>query len=150
MLIQHIRNQGLIPFIKQFLKFGLVGVSNTLIALGVYYLLVYLGVHYIIANIAGFVVSVINAYYWNSKYVFKKGTNGRTKSFIKCFTAYGITFLLGTFLLYVFVDIAGISDKIAPILYLCVTIPINFFMNKLWAFKEQYDDIEKEDKKTIE
>lgn len=135
------QREKLTALIKQFLKFGIVGVSNTLISLGIYYLLVYLGIHYIIANIAGFIVSVINAYFWNSKYVFPKGSQDRVRSFIKCFTAYGFTFLLGTLLLYIMVDIIGISDKIAPIINLCVTVPINFVLNKLWAFrvKKQVD-----------
>jgi len=120
---------------KQFFKFGIVGISNTLISLAIYYLLVFLNVHYIIANTAGFIVSVINAYYWNSKYVFKKKTNDHKKSFAKVFLSYGSTFLFGTALLFIMVHSMGISDKIAPIINLCITIPINFFLNKLWAFK---------------
>ena len=135
----------LIALIKQFIKFGLVGVSNTLISLGVYYLLVFLGVHYILANVGAFIISVLNAYYWNSKYVFKKGVQDKKKSFIKCFAAYGIIFLLGSALLYLQVDIFGISDKIAPIINLFVTVPANFVLNKLWAFKEKKDETEADD-----
>lgn len=131
------RRRKFVALFKQFFKFSIVGISNTLISLGIYYLLVYLGVHYIIANIVGFIISVINAFYWNSKYVFPKGVKNRKKSFIKCFVAYGFTFLLGTLLLYLMVDIIGISDKIAPIINLCITVPINFILNKLWAFKEK-------------
>lgn len=131
-----IKREKLIPVIKQFFKFGIVGISNTLISLGVYYLLLLINVHYIVANIIAFLVSVLNAFYWNSKYVFPKGAQNRKKSFIKCFVAYGFTFLLGTLLLYLMVDRMGISDKIAPIINLCITVPINFVMNKLWAFKE--------------
>jgi putative flippase GtrA len=128
--------QELLALVKQFIKFGMVGVSNTLISLGAYYLLVYLGVHYIVANIAGFVVSVINAYFWNSKYVFPKGVQNRIQSFVKSFVSYGFTFLLSTLLLYIMVDVIDISDKIAPIINLCITVPVNFVLNKLWAFRE--------------
>jgi len=119
---------------KQFLKFGIVGVSNTLIALFIYYSLIFLNVHYIIANTAGFLVSVMNAYYWNSKYVFKKKSEGRNNSFVKSFLSYGSTFVLGTVFLFIMVHYLGISDKVAPILNLILTIPANFLLHKLWVF----------------
>ena len=37
----------------QFIKFAIVGCSNTLINLAVYYLLIYVGAHYIIAYTCG-------------------------------------------------------------------------------------------------
>jgi putative flippase GtrA len=122
-------------FTKQFIKFGIVGVSNTLIALAVYYVLIYLGIHYIIANVAAFVLSVCNAYFWNSRFVFSKKKGDGAKPFIKTFVAYGITFILSTGLLFLMVDIFGISEWLAPLLNLCVTIPVNFLLNKFWAFR---------------
>ncbi len=126
----------LFSFLKQFVKFGLVGISNTIISLVIYYILVYLNVHYIIANALGFAISVVNAYYWNSKYVFlDRSKQQHSKSFIKSFLSYFSTFLLGTALLFLMVNYFGISDKIAPIINLFITIPINFLLNKLWAFR---------------
>lgn len=124
-----------IPIIKQFIKFGLVGVSNTLISLGTYYLLYFCGVNYLIANTSGFIISVLNSYYWNNKYVFKKTQNGNLKPLIKTFMSYGVTFLLSTALLFVMVQCAKISEVVAPVITLVITIPINFIMNKFWAFK---------------
>lgn len=121
--------------IKQFIKFGLVGISNTLISLVTYYFLFFLGVNYLIANATGFVVSVLNSYYWNNKYVFCKTKNGHLIPLIKTFMSYGFTFILSTGLLFVMVQYAKISEIIAPIATLIITIPINFFMNKFWAFK---------------
>lgn len=126
---------NLMPTIKQFIKFGLVGVSNTLISLGTYYLLYFLGVNYLIANTFGFIISVLNSYYWNNKYVFKKTQEGHLKPLIKTFLSYGSTFLLSTVLLFVIVQYLGVSEIIAPIATLVITIPLNFVMNKFWAFK---------------
>ena len=56
----------------QFLRFGIVGISNTFIAYAIYAVLVLLHVHYLIANAAAFVAGVLNAFYWSNKYVFKK------------------------------------------------------------------------------
>ena len=55
--------------IAQFIKFGIVGLSNTLIAYLVYAVCIYIGLHYLLANVIAFAVSVLNAYYWSDRYV---------------------------------------------------------------------------------
>ena len=119
--------------IVQFIKFGIVGLSNTVIGLGSYYLFLYLGCHYMIANILSWILSVFNAFYWNSKYVFKT-TNTWLKALLKTYVSYGISFIIGAILLYILVEIVNISDIIAPVLVLLITIPLNFILNKLWTF----------------
>lgn len=128
-------------FIWQFIKFGLVGVSNTVVLYVTYYVLIKFNVQYIIANTIAYFVSVINAYIWNAKLVFKQSNNAKekekAKSAAKLFVSYTFTLFLGTILLYVWVDILGISKVIGPIINFPITIPINFFLNKLWAFKDK-------------
>lgn len=123
-------------FVKQFIKFGIVGVSNTAISLIIYYLFIFINKEfYILGNTVGFFVSVINAYYWNNKYVFKKSENGHAKPFIKTLVVYGTTFLLGTGFLYIMVNYWGVSEAIAPLINLLFTVPANFLLNKFWAFR---------------
>lgn len=59
----------------------------------------------------------------------------KKKGLIKVYISYGSTFLLSTGLLYLMVDIAGISEYIAPLINLCATVPLNFVLNKFWVFK---------------
>ena len=125
----------------QFIKFGIVGASNTLISLGVYYLCFNLfHMHYQLANLLGFVVSVTNAYYWNSRYVFNMGARRslgqHLRTYAKTVTAYGGTYLLSTALLWLWVDALGVSENIAPLINLCITIPLNFIINKCWTFRK--------------
>lgn len=123
----------------QFIKFGIVGLSNTFISLGVYWICYYLlNMHYQASNIIAFIISVTNAYYWNYKFVFNKkdsSSNNHAKSYIKVVCSYGTTFLLSTGLLYVWVDHFNISAGIAPLINLIITIPLNFLLNRFWAFK---------------
>ena len=148
----------------QFIKFAIVGLSNTIISQAVYTILVYFKMHYAPASFLGFFVSVINAYYWNQKFVFKKpegGLKGHLSTFCRTFTAYLGTYFLGLALLFLWIDVIHISnwmtpladlchkigfesfnekflgDTIAAILNLFFTVPINFVMNKFWAFKEK-------------
>ena len=122
----------------QFVKFAIVGCSNTLISLAVYYALIFPGVHYVAANAAGFVAGVCNAFYWNNKYVFKEKTETSTlRAFGKVFVSYGGSFLLSTLLITLLVEVLHVSEYIAPLLRLAVTVPLNFFLNKVWAFKDK-------------
>jgi len=138
--------------IIQFIKFGVVGVSNTFVHLAIYYLLLFLNVNYIIANSLGFIISVLNAYFWNNKFVFNKKKENNEKDTVKqtlkklakVYASYTFTFILSNILIYVWVDLLHISDKIAPIINSIITIPINFLMNKLWAFGKQGESKEKE------
>ncbi len=119
----------------QFVKFCVVGVSNTAISLAVYYIFILINPElYILGNAVGFVVSVLNSYFWNSTVVFKK-TDEKLKTVIKTFVAYGTNLLLGTALLYLFVDVLSISELVAPLLNLLITIPLNFILNKFWVMK---------------
>ncbi len=119
--------------IIQFIKFSIVGVSNTVIGLGSYYVFLYLDCHYMLANILSWIISVFNAFFWNSKYVFKT-TNTWFKALLKTYVSYGFSFVIGAIILYILVEIAKISDIIAPLLVLIITIPLNFILNKFWTY----------------
>lgn len=120
--------------IMQFIKFGIVGLANTAIGLAIYYGFLWLGVNYLMANTASWVISVFNAFYWNNKYVFKNESIW-ISSLLKTYVSYGFSFLLGSVLLYVFVEWCSISKILAPLFILIVTIPVNFLLNKFWTFR---------------
>lgn len=125
----------------QFMKFGMVGVSNTIISYGSYALLTYIGIPYVVANIIAFVVSVLNSFFWNNRYVFiKTGSEKRNPwlTLAKTFLAYGSTGLvLSNLLLILLVEKCDVNKYLAPLLILFVTIPLNFVINKFWAFKSK-------------
>ena len=123
----------------QFVKFGIVGVSNTLISYVSYLIFIFVVCHYVLASVLSFIVSVTNSFYWNNKYVFKekvKNSRSLLKTYARTFLAYASTgLLLANILLVLLVDVAGISEVIAPLINLIVTIPLNFVINKYWAFE---------------
>lgn len=120
----------------QFVKFCLVGVSNTAISLAIYYIFIAINKNlYILGNAVGFVVSVLNSYFWNSRFVFKK-QDEKSKTVIKTFIAYGTNLILGSLLLYLFIDVLHISEFVAPLINLIVTVPLNFVLNKFWVMKK--------------
>ncbi|NCC87170.1 MAG: GtrA family protein [Clostridia bacterium] len=129
-------NDNIKKTLIQFIKFGLVGVSNTAISLGVYYIFIYFNTSlYLLGYTVGFIVSVLNAYYLNNRFVFEKVEEGNAKPLIKTFISYGSTYLLGLLLMAIMVENLGVSENIAPLINLIITIPLNFLLNKFWAFK---------------
>jgi putative flippase GtrA len=137
--------------IKQLMKFGVVGLSNTAVTLGVYYLLIYLGVNYMISNIIGYFAGSINGYIWSKGWVFKEAKATVKSSVLKYYIVYGSSLILSTAVMYLWVNVLGISDKIAPILTLCITVPYNFIFQKIWAFREKKvnKDIDSENNKDM-
>lgn len=123
----------------QFVKFGLVGLSNTVISYATYYILLPFNCNKYVASVIGFVLSVVNAFYWNNSYVFKKEEKEERSTFaafVKLFMSYaGTGLLLHNVLLWFFTSICHISDYVAPVINLFITIPLNFILNKFWAFR---------------
>ena len=127
---------------KEFLQFGLVGVSNTIISYLLYVVTLLLvsksGVKfdYIIANIVSWLLSVLWSFYWNNKFVFKKEEGEKRNiwaALFKTYVSYGFTgLILNNILSVLWVSVLHISKMLAPIINLVISIPINFFMNKLW------------------
>ena len=123
----------------QFVKFGLVGVSNTLVSWICYYVILWIDDDlYMLGSLVGTVVSIANAFFWNDRFVFKGKDNdlkNRLKRLGKTYVSYGGTSLLSMLLLWIEVQLFGISKVIAPVVNLLITIPLNFLINKFWTFR---------------
>lgn len=139
--------------LEQFIKFCIVGVSNTALSYGLNVLVLFVldpfnvSWDFLAGNIIAFILSVLWSFYWNNKYVFNSKENRMLKEnkkiilckLIKTYIAYGFTgIVLCNILSYVWIYRFGVSKLIAPLINLTVSVPINFILNKLWAFKDNY------------
>ncbi len=127
--------------IIQFIKFGTVGAINTVLSYaitnGTYYLL---HLHEQISNIIAFVITVFISFMLNGRFVFTENKEERNfwKSLLKVYASYSITgVFLTAILLYIEEELLGIPHYIATLMNLVVTIPINFLLNKFWAYKDK-------------
>ena len=95
---------------------------------------------YVIANLIAFLLSVAWSFFWNSRFVFhtdSTGRYGKLKMLLKTYAAYAFTgILLNNILSWLWIEKLDISKYIVPLINLIISIPINFLMNKFWAFKE--------------
>lgn len=155
----------------QFIKFCIVGLSNTIICEGIYVVLLFLGVHYLAANIIGNLISILNAYYWSNKYVFKAEEGEQRvwwEVLLKTYATYGFSMVLSAGLLVFWLEIVKLEQFMGPILQLLngmgilgllsnlgisleakllaeilaaminliITIPLNYVINKYWAYRK--------------
>ncbi len=105
--------------IWQFLKFCLVGVSNVVVCEGIYVVLLFLGVHYLVANIIGNLISILNAYFWSNRFVFKAQEGERRvwwKVLAKTYASYGFSMALSAGLLVFWIEIVRLARFMEPVL----------------------------------
>lgn len=131
--------KGIVLF--QFIKFGLVGVTNTAVSYVIYALIIWLGGHYLLGSVVSFIISVAWSFLLNNRFVFRK-EDGETrvwwKALLKAYVSYAATGLvLVNILLYLWIDVFGVNQYLAFFLNLVLTIPANFLLNKLWAFRKE-------------
>ena len=103
---------------------------------------------YLIGSVLGFIISVLWSFFWNNKLVFNKDAEKRSiwKSLLKTYLSYAATgIVLANALLYIFVDLMGISKAVAPFVGLLITVPLNFVLNKYWAFRKEKKRITEKD-----
>lgn len=119
---------------KVFAKFGFVGIFNTLITISSYIVLVHFGVYYIVANIIGYILGLINSFYWNKNWVFQV-KDRKNNLFLKFIIVNLITLIVNNIVLYSLVNYLSVDAIVAQILATGVGMVLNFFLNKLWTFK---------------
>ena len=131
----------------QFIKFGIVGVSNTLVSYVLNLLCLFVldkydvAYDYVIANTVAFVLSVLWSFYWNERFVFTEKQDSyqsnRLVRLLKMYLSYGFTgIILNNVLSFLWISVLGISKVIAPLINSAIGVPINYVINKKWTFEE--------------
>jgi putative flippase GtrA len=124
------------PLVSQFVKFGIVGVSNTLIFFLVYTLLLKVfGVWYVAASGIGFAVGAINGFLWNRAWTFR-GHVGDALTPVRWFVVQSSGLLANLGLVYLFVDGAGLGELGGQAVTIVIVTVLTFLANRAWTFRE--------------
>jgi putative flippase GtrA len=129
-----VRSSG-VSVALQFVKFGIVGVSNTLITFAVYTLLLKgFGVWYLAASAIGFVVGAVNGFLWNRRWTFR-GHVGDALTPVRWGIVQGCGLGLNLGLLYLLVHDAGLDELLGQACATVVVTVLTFIANRAWTFR---------------
>jgi putative flippase GtrA len=123
------------PVLVQFVKFGIVGVSNTVLAFGIYtVLLKVFGVWYLGASAIGFVVGAVNGFLLNRRWTFR-GHVGDALTPVRWGIVQGCGLGLNEALLFLFANGAGIDKLISQAFATVIVTVVTFLVNRAWTFR---------------
>jgi Predicted membrane protein len=120
---------------QQEFRFIIVGLINTVIGYGSYYIFVKIGVYYLLSQIISYIIGTTNSYLWNKFFTFKSSK----KSFaeiLRFISVYAVSLSLNIGLLKILVDCFGVNEIIAGIPTLFVTTLVSYFGHKFFSFKK--------------
>lgn len=117
-------------------KFGSVGILNTLVSYLVFCVLIYFDVYYLTSSVLSFLVGSAFSYIMNSRYTFSVCANVR--SFFKFITITAGSVFLSVLLLYIFKSTVGIHVLIAQILVVLIRFPIVYLLMKRMVFNQAH------------
>ena len=127
---------GIIGLFIQFLKFGLVGISNTLVSGVIYFLMneLWFPGKWFAASLVSWVISVLNAYLWQNIFVFKEDETKKHRvwwqTLFKTYMSYAFTGLfLNNVLLWLWTDVIDIAQFCGHIIDFFANIHIGFLGN---------------------
>lgn len=122
--------------VRQAIKYGIVGVSNTLItALVIWVMMKGLHCSDVLSNVVGYIAGVVNSFIWNKQWTFQSQA-GWVKSAVRFGLVFGICYFLQLgclFLLNAWLPIDPYYNQLIAMAFYTV---INFIFNKVYTFKE--------------
>jgi len=121
-------------FEKQISRFIFVGILNTIVGYGAYFILLYLNIYYMLALIIMYVIGVAHSFIWNKKWTFRSMGSTRNEG-IKFVSVYCIAFLINLIILALFVEGLKLNPQIGQVFALGIVTLISFFGHKYWSFR---------------
>lgn len=131
----HRRSQLLL----QFVKFGIVGISNTLLTFAIYTLLLKVfGVWYLLASGIGFAAGAVNGFLLNRRWTFR-GHVGDARTPLRWTVVQSFGLALNEALLYLWVDGIGLDKLVGQAFAIAVVTTTTFLANRAWTFRMHGD-----------
>lgn len=127
----------------EIIRYLIIGGFTTVLSLVTYYLLIYtlfdpnVNVELQITNIISWVVSVTFAYFANRGFVFKTKEKMSLKEGFNFYLSRVSTLLLDMLMMYVFVSVFKLNDKIIKFIIQIVIIILNYVLSKFIVFKKR-------------
>jgi putative flippase GtrA len=117
----------------QFVRFCIVGLSNTALSLVVFVIAVSVGVPYLAASAGAFAVGALNGYTLNRVWTFKAGSF-RAQGLARYVLVQGLGLALNVGLLAALVELLDVASIPAQAMVLPAISILTFALNRRWTF----------------
>lgn len=122
--------------IKQFVKFCLVGTSNLIIDISVYWVLTRtFHIYYLLAAVFSFVIAVSWSFYFNRRWTFRHQGQDLGNQYFKFFIANVLALILNLSMFYLLVEYINFYDLLAKLIIAFIVAFFNFSLNRFWTFR---------------
>jgi putative flippase GtrA len=136
-ILERLRQPNL-KTLRQFIKFGLVGVLNTAIDAGIYFLLTryvpFFTNRQVFAKGISYTAGVINSFIWNRSWTFRSNVNP-WRAFGPFFIVNLVGIGINTGVMYIGLNLLHLNEVISFLAATGFTILWNFTISKLVIFK---------------
>lgn len=128
---------------EEIINYLIVGGLTTIVSLGTYYLCVTIFLNpnvafeLQLANIISWFCCVTFAYFANRIFVFKSKKKNKLKEAISFYSSRVTTLLLDMFIMFVFVSVLHLNDKIMKLFVQVLVTILNYILSKLFVFKQK-------------
>ena len=119
---------------REFVRFNIVGIANTVLAYGIFSLVFYLSGIYMAALIADYLWSITFSLILNTLFTFRQAEFRGIVTVVKMLATYGVMFLLNWLILYLMVDIGGLNEYLSQFFSIFFVALTSYLMQKLFVF----------------
>ena len=131
----------MIAHIKQVVRFGIVGVLNTLIDVGLYWLLTrhipWFAAHLILTASVTYLIASLNSFICNKYWTFQHRIAYSHQQLVHFYLVMAIAYVVNVFAFHACSDWAGIHDIAAKLIAGISSGVFNFLLQKFWAFRHR-------------
>lgn len=120
-----------------FIKFCLVGGSNTLITLLSFYMFnKVLNINYLISSILSYVCGMLNSFVLNKLWTFRNNEKRFFPQLVKFIIVNSISLCINLLLMYIITNKFHFDSMVSQVMATGLTIISNYGGSKLWVFKD--------------
>lgn len=121
--------------IKQFLKYSIVGITNSIIGFGTIFIVYnFFHANYILANIFGYALGLVNSFVWNKKWTFKS-TRHSSKEVTPFILIFLLSYAVNLITVIASVEFLKIEENVSQVIGMCFYTATNFLSNRRWTFR---------------